>query len=105
MSLFPPHARGRDQCRLRTVGLAAAQRYLFRLARTISLAFGRTAFSKVPLWIGTETFWVVNVPFGQILRTSHQGDWTVAAKYEGNPNDLKIRNDGLSISPTTRTVS
>lgn len=74
-------------------------------ARTISLAFGRTAFSKVPLWIGTETFWVVNVPFGQILRTSHQGDWTVAAKYEGNPNDLKIRNDGLSISPTTRTVS
>ena len=24
--------------------------------------------------------WVVNVPFGQILRTSPQGDWTVAAK-------------------------
>lgn len=57
MSLFPPHSRGRDQCRLRTAGLTAAQRYLSRLGpEKTGLAFGRTAYSKVPLWIGTETF-------------------------------------------------
>ena len=90
MSLFPPHSRGRDQCRLRTAGLTAAQRYLFRLGPEQSVWRSAGLLSLRSLFeIGTETFWVVNVPFGQILRTSHQGDWTVAAKYEGNPNDLK----------------
>ena len=105
MSLFPPPARGRDQCHLRTAGLAAAQRYLFRLGpeqsvwRSAGLLPLRSVFGSGRKPLGRQCSIRANPPY------LAQGDWTVAAEYEGNPNGLKIRNDGLSISPTTRTVS
>jgi gluconolactonase len=54
----------------------------------------------------------VDIPFGRIFRISPQGQWSVVAEYDGEPNGLKIHKDGrlfvadhkcglLSIDPET----
>ncbi len=37
---------------------------------------------------------VVNIPFGQILTVSPQGEWKVTCEYDGEPNGLAIHKDG-----------
>ena len=38
--------------------------------------------------------WVVDIPFGRVFRISPEGEWALAADYEGWPNGLKIHRDG-----------
>ena len=37
---------------------------------------------------------MVDIPYGRIFRISPQGEFEVAAEYDGEPNGLKIHNDG-----------
>jgi gluconolactonase len=37
---------------------------------------------------------VVDIPFGRIFRISPDGEWSLAAEYEGWPNGLKVGADG-----------
>lgn len=38
--------------------------------------------------------YIVDIPFGRIFKISPQGDWDLAAEYDGEPNGLKIHKDG-----------
>lgn len=38
--------------------------------------------------------YVVNLPYGEILRVSPQGEFAVVAQIDGWPNELKIHRDG-----------
>ncbi len=40
------------------------------------------------------TLWCVDIPYGRIFRVSPQGEFTVAAEYDGEPNGLAIHSDG-----------
>ncbi len=52
------------------------------------------SFLEGPSFDKDGNLWMVNIPFGQILRVTPAGEWSVATEYDGNPNGLKIRNDG-----------
>ena len=39
-------------------------------------------------------FWCVDIPNGRILRVSAEGEFSVAAQYDGWPNGLKFHKDG-----------
>ena len=52
------------------------------------------SFLEGPLFDRDGNLWVVNISFGQVLRFTADGSWDVAAEYNGNPNGLKLRNDG-----------
>jgi len=38
--------------------------------------------------------YVVNIPYGQVLRVSRDGEFAVVAEWDGEPNGLKIHKDG-----------
>jgi len=53
-------------------------------------------FLEGPSFDRDGNLYLVDIPFGRIFRLSPDGkDWTVVADYEGEPNGLKIRNDGV----------
>ncbi|HYU11919.1 MAG TPA: SMP-30/gluconolactonase/LRE family protein, partial [Stellaceae bacterium] len=37
--------------------------------------------------------YVVNIPYGQVLRVSRDGEFAVVAEWDGEPNGLKIHKD------------
>jgi gluconolactonase len=39
-------------------------------------------------------FYCVDIPYARIFRVSQKGEFTVVAEYEGEPNSLKIHQDG-----------
>ena len=51
-------------------------------------------FLEGPSFDREGNLYVVDIPFGRVFRISPQGDFEVAAEYDGQPNGLKIRNDG-----------
>ena len=51
-------------------------------------------FLEGPSFDRDGNLWVVDIPFGRIFRISPQGDWHLAAEYDGWPNGLKIHRDG-----------
>ena len=57
---------------------------------------GRTVdcFLEGPSFDRDGNLYVVDIPFGRIFRISPQGDFDVVAEYDGQPNGLKIRDDG-----------
>lgn len=54
----------------------------------------RDSFLEGPSFDRAGNLYVVNIPYGQIFRISPQGDFTVVAEYDGEPNGLKIHKDG-----------
>ncbi|GIK86813.1 MAG: SMP-30/gluconolactonase/LRE family protein [Burkholderiales bacterium] len=40
------------------------------------------------------TLWCVDIPHGRIFRVTAQGEFSVAAEYDGEPNGLAIHRDG-----------
>ena len=52
-------------------------------------------FLEGPCWDTQGNLWLVDIPHGRILRLSPQGDWTVVAEYDGEPNGLALRHDGM----------
>jgi gluconolactonase len=38
--------------------------------------------------------WIVDIPWGRVFKVSPQGEFTLVAQYDGEPNGLKIHKDG-----------
>jgi gluconolactonase len=54
----------------------------------------RDSFLEGPSFDRAGNLYVVNIPYGQIFKVSPQGDFSVVAEYDGEPNGLKIHRDG-----------
>ena len=52
------------------------------------------SFLEGPSFDRAGNLYVVDIPYGRIFRISPQGEFEVAAEYDGEPNGLKIHNDG-----------
>jgi hypothetical protein len=50
------------------------------------------SFLEGPSFDRDGNLWMVNILFGQILRVTPNGEWSVATEYDGNPNGLKNSN-------------
>ncbi len=53
-----------------------------------------SCFIEGPSFDRAGNLYIVDIPYGRILRISPQGDFTVVAQYDGEPNGLKIHKDG-----------
>lgn len=67
--------------------------------RTSGWAFGKgphqlDSFLEGPSFDREGNLFVVDIPYGRILRISPEGDWELFAEYDGWPNGLKIHRDG-----------
>ena len=54
----------------------------------------RDCFLEGPSFDREGNLYVTNIPYGQIFRVSPEGEFTLVATYDGEPNGLKIRRDG-----------
>ena len=54
----------------------------------------RDSFLEGPSFDREGNLFVVNIPYGQVLRVSPQGEFAVVATWDGEPNGLKIHKDG-----------
>jgi gluconolactonase len=72
-------------------------------------------FLEGPTFDRAGNLYVVNIPYGEILKVSPAGEFDVVAQYDGWPNGLKVHKDGMlyaadyklgivKIDPTTGTV-
>lgn len=52
------------------------------------------SFIEGPSFDRAGNLYVVDIPFGRIFRISPQGDWDLLAEYNGEPNGLKVHNNG-----------
>ena len=52
------------------------------------------SFLEGPSFDRDGNLWIVDIPYGRIFRISPEGDWHLAAMYDGWPNGLKIHRDG-----------
>jgi gluconolactonase len=52
------------------------------------------SFLEGPSFDRAGNLYVVDIPYGRILRISPQAEWTVVCEYDGWPNGLKIHSDG-----------
>lgn len=67
--------------------------------RTSGWAFGKGghplhSFLEGPSFDRDGNLYVVDIPYGRILRVSPDAAWEVVAEYDGWPNGLKIHKDG-----------
>ncbi|HEX3860751.1 MAG TPA: SMP-30/gluconolactonase/LRE family protein [Stellaceae bacterium] len=54
----------------------------------------RDCFLEGPSFDRAGNLYVVNIPYGQVLRVSPAGEFTPVASWDGEPNGLKIHKDG-----------
>jgi gluconolactonase len=52
------------------------------------------SFLEGPSFDRAGNLYVVDIPYGRILRVSPSGEWSVVSEYDGWPNGLKIHRDG-----------
>jgi gluconolactonase len=52
------------------------------------------SFLEGPSFDRDGNLYCVDVPYGRIFRITPDGEWEIAAEYEGEPNGLKIHKDG-----------
>ncbi|MCS0505046.1 SMP-30/gluconolactonase/LRE family protein [Ancylobacter mangrovi] len=52
------------------------------------------SFLEGPAFDRAGNLFLVDIPFGRILRVSPAGEWSVVAEYDGWPNGLAIHKDG-----------
>ena len=52
-------------------------------------------FLEGPAFDREGNLYVVNIPFGEILRLTPAGEWDVVAGFDGWPNGLKTHKDGM----------
>ncbi|MBL4719822.1 MAG: SMP-30/gluconolactonase/LRE family protein [Alphaproteobacteria bacterium] len=94
MSLYPPPQD------IQTTVYARLPDHLHKNARSAWADASKggvklNGFLEGPSFDRDGNLYLVDIPFGRILRLSADGaDWSVIAEYDGEPNGLKIRNDG-----------
>ena len=52
------------------------------------------SFLEGPAFDRDEHLYCVDVPHGRVFRIAPDGEWTLAATYDGEPNGLKVHRDG-----------
>lgn len=52
------------------------------------------SFLEGPAFDRAGHLYLVDIPYGRILRVSPEGTWSVVTEYDGWPNGLKIHKDG-----------
>lgn len=89
--------------------------------RSSGWAFGKGhddlhSFIEGPSFDRDGNLFVVDIPYGRILRITPDAQWSVAAEYDGWPNGLKFHRDGrafiadhlrgiMQLDPATGTVT
>ena len=74
------------------------------------------SFLEGPSFARDGTLYVVDIPFGRVFAIAPNGEWRVAAQYDGWPNGLKLHRDGrlfiadyrqglLTLDPATGTLA
>lgn len=53
-----------------------------------------SCFIEGPSFDRAGNLYIVDIPYGRIFRISPQGEFSVVAEYDGEPNGLKIHKDG-----------
>ncbi len=61
----------------------------------------RDCFLEGPSFDRDGNLYVTNIPYGQIFRVSPEGEFTLVATYDGEPNGLKLHRDSRILSPIT----
>lgn len=51
-------------------------------------------FIEGPAFDAEGQLWLVDIPFGRVFRIDREGDWTLVAEYDGEPNGLRHGPDG-----------
>jgi len=51
-------------------------------------------FIEGPSFDASGNLYVVDIPFGRIFKIAPDGQWSLAAEYDGWPNGLKVGADG-----------
>lgn len=51
------------------------------------------SFLEGPVFDKAGRLYVTDIPFGRIFRIDGQGEWTLIAEYDGEPNGMKFLND------------
>jgi gluconolactonase len=54
----------------------------------------RDCFLEGPSFDRAGNLYVTNIPYGQIFRVAPSGEFALVAEYDGEPNGLKIHQDG-----------
>jgi gluconolactonase len=54
----------------------------------------RDCFLEGPSFDRDGNLYVTNIPYGQIFKVSPRGEFTLVSTYDGEPNGLKIHQDG-----------
>lgn len=73
-------------------------------------------FIEGPAFDAWGNLYIVDIPYGRIFRISPQGEWSLAAQYDGQPNGLKVAADGriliadyarglMQLDPATAEIS
>lgn len=52
------------------------------------------SFLEGPAFDAAGNLWLVDIPWGRIFRLSPEGEFTVMAEYDGEPNGLAFHRDG-----------
>ena len=51
-------------------------------------------FLEGPVFDRAGNLYLTDIPYGRIFRVSPQGEWSVIAEYDGEPNGMKLHPDG-----------
>jgi len=52
------------------------------------------SFLEGPVFDPAGNLYVTDIPYGRIFRITPQGEWSVIAEYDGEPNGMKLHPDG-----------
>ncbi|CAG9202031.1 Gluconolactonase [Paraburkholderia tropica] len=52
------------------------------------------SFLEGPVWSPAGHLYVTDIPHGRVFRISADGDWELVVEYEGEPNGMKLVDDG-----------
>lgn len=52
------------------------------------------SFIEGPSFDADGRLYIVDIPYGRIFRITPEGEWTLVAQYDGEPNGLKFHPDG-----------
>lgn len=52
------------------------------------------SFLEAPVFDSADNLYVADIPFGRVFRIDPQGNWSQVAEWDGEPNGMKLLDDG-----------